>query len=243
MISETLRELAGLAMTDEDGREERLELLPPATEAEIAEIEASFSNGLPEELREALRVSAGLANGPLESLGFLDVDGFGMEDVFPDAYPVGHDGFGNYWILDLLPDQDGCGPVFYACHDPPVIAFQSADLSSFLREVVGLWQPGHRSPVDQVHEEVTSSIWASNTGVRDRETALTSSDALLVEFASGFPEEAMFADLRAPQLGDGFSWGRFGPRAEWSRAGVQRLWAIVPPQRRGLLARIFHRAG
>jgi hypothetical protein len=243
MLAETLRELAGSVMTDEDGQEERLELLPPATEAEIAEIEASFSTGLPNDLRQALNVSAGFANGPIESVGFLDVDGFGMEDVFPDAYPVGHDGFGNYWILDLLPDMDDCGPVFFACHDPPVIAFQSPDLSDFLRAVVSLWQPGGRSPIDIVHEEVTSSIWTSNTGIMNHETALTSSDVLLAEFASGFPEEAMFADLRAPKVGDGFSWGRFGPRTEWSRAGVHRMWATVPPQRRGLLARIFARGG
>ena len=241
MLAETLRELAGSSMTDEEGREERLELLPPATDAEIEAVEASFSISLPAELREALGVSTGFANGPIESLGFLDVDDFGMEDVFPHAYPVGHDGFGNYWVLDLLPDEDDCGPVFFACHDPPVIAFQSADISDFVREVVALWKPGHRSSVDIVHEEVTSSIWTSNAGIMNRETALSSSDAVLAEFASGFPDEAMFADLRVPDMGDGFSWGRFGPRAEWSRAGAHRLWATVPPQRRGLLARIFGR--
>lgn len=243
MLAGTLRELAGASMTDEDGHEERLELLPPATDAEIAGIEAAFSVAIPTELREALGVSTGFANGPLESLGFLDLDGFGMEDVFPHAYPVGHDGFGNYWILDLLPDEDACGPVFFACHDPPVIAFQSGDISEFVREAVALWQPGDRSSVDVVHEDVTSSVWASNTGILNRETALGSSDALLAEFASGFPGEAMFADLRAPKIGDGFSWGRFGPRAEWIRAGTQRLWAIVPPPRRGLLARIFGGSG
>jgi hypothetical protein len=241
MLAETLRELAGSPMTDEDGREEKLELLPPATDAEIARVEASFSVNLPTELKDALRVSAGFANGPIESLGFLDVDGFGMEDVFPDAYPLGHDGFGNYWILDLLPDDDDCGPVFFACHDPPVIAFQSATVSGFVRDVVALWQPGQRSTVDAVHEDVTSSIWTSNTGIMNREAAVSSSDAVLAEFASGFPDEAMFADLRAPRIGDGFSWGRYGPRTEWSRAGAERLWAVVPPQRRGLLARIFAR--
>jgi hypothetical protein len=242
MLSETLRDLAGASMTDEDGNGVRLELCPPATEAEIAQIEASISVALPTELREAMRVSVGFANGPLESLGFLDVDGFGMEDVFPNAYPVGHDGFGNYWVLDLRPDEDECGPVFYACHDPPVIAFQSPDVSDFLRASVSIWQPGPRSTVDIVHEEVTSAIWASNTGILNRETARNSPDAVLAEFASGFPDEAMFADLRSPKLGDGFSWGRFGPRKEWIRAGAQRLWAIVPPpQRRGLFARIFFR--
>jgi hypothetical protein len=164
--------------------------------------------------------------------------------VFPGAYPLGHDGFGNYWVLDLLPDEDRCGPVFFACHDPPVIAFQSSSPSAFVREVVALWQPGPRSPIDVVHEDVTAAIWASNSGLADHETAITSDDATLAEFAAGFPPEAVFADLRAAEVGDGFAWGRYGPRTEWTRAGRHRLWAAVPPPaRRGLLARIFHRGG
>jgi hypothetical protein len=189
-------------------------------------------------------VSAGFANGPLESLGFLDLAGFGMEDVFPNPFPVGHDGFGNYWVLDLLPDEDQCGPVFFACHDPPVVAFQTSDPSEFVREAVALWQSGPRSPIDVVHEDVTSAIWASNSGLKNREMALTSDDPILAEFAAGFPPETVFADLRAAKVGDGFSWGRYGPRTEWARAGRHRLWAAVPPPpRHGLLARIFRRRG
>ena len=243
MLAETLREVAGARLVDDDGREETLQLLPPATDAEIAEAEDAYSVPLPTELREAMRVTAGFANGPLESLGFLDHAGFGMDDVFPNAYPLGHDGFGNYWVLDLLPDQDECGPVFYACHDPPVIAFQSASASAFVREVVALHQSGPRSSVDVVHEDVTSAIWSSNAGLMSYADASASGDAVVQDFAAGFPPEAVFADLRAPKVGEGFSWGRFGPRAEWTRAGAHRLWAVVPPQRRGLLSRLFGRGG
>jgi hypothetical protein len=239
MLAETLSEVAGTRLVDEDGHEETLELLPPATDAEIAEAEAAFSVPLPVELLDALRVTAGFANGPIESLGFLDLAGFGMDDVFPNPYPLGHDGFGNYWVLDLLPDQDECGPVFYACHDPPVIAFQSPSASAFIREVVALGQAGPRSPVDIVHEDVTSAIWASSSGLVSHDAARASGDPVLSEFAAGFPAEAVFADLRRPTLGDGFPWGRFGPRTEWTRAGARRLWATVPPQRRGLMARLF----
>jgi hypothetical protein len=156
---------------------------------------------------------------------------------------VGHDGFGNYWVLDLLRDADECGPVFFACHDPPVIAFQSASPADFVRDVVAVWRPGPRSPVDIVHDDVTSAIWASNSGLVSRDELMGSGDTVLAEFAAGFPPEAVFADLRAGKLGDGFSWGRYGPRTEWTRAGAQRLWATVPPQPRGLLRRIFGRSG
>jgi hypothetical protein len=241
MLAQTLRDLAGAQLVDDDGTIEVLELLPPATDAEVADLEATLSVPLPSEMREALAVSAGFANGPLESLSLLDLAGFGMDDVFPEAYSIGHDGFGNYWILDLLPDRDECGPVFYACHDPPVIAYQSASVADFLRDVVALWQEGPRSPVDVVHEDVTSSIWAQDPGLASPDELATSVDPVLADFAAGFPPEAVFADLRSATVGDGFAWGRYGPRTEWTRAGTHRLWATVPPQRRGLLGRLFGR--
>lgn len=242
MLADTLRDVAGTRLVDEDGEEHVLELLPPATESELAKVASESSVPLPTELRQALTVCTGFANGPLESLGFLDLAGFGMEDVFPNAYPLGHDGFGNYWVLDLLPGEDQCGPVFFACHDPPVVAFQSSDPSAFVREVVALWQSGPRSPIDVVHDDVTSAIWASNSGLTDRDVVLTSDDPTLAEFAADFPPGAVFADLRAAKIGDGFSWGRYGPRTEWIRAGRHRLWALAPPPpRRGLLSRLFHR--
>jgi hypothetical protein len=244
MLADTLRDLAGTRLVDEDGEEHVLELLPPATESEVELVEAESSLRLPTELREALSVSAGFANGPLESLGFLDLAGFGMEDVFPGAHPLAHDGYGNYWVLDLVPGEDACGPVFYACHDPPVIAFQSSNPSDFLRDVVALWQPGPRSPIDVVHEDVTSAIWASNAGLVSQEELLASGDPAAATFAADFPPQAVFADLRAARVGDGFPWGRYGPQTAWTRAGPDRLWATVPPPpRRGLLARFFGRGG
>jgi hypothetical protein len=241
MLAQALLELAGTHLVDDDGASEVLELLPPATDREIADLEDSLSVPLPTELREALRVSTGFVNGPLESLSLLDLAGFGMDDVFPEPYSIGHDGFGNYWILDLLPDRDECGPVYYACHDPPVIAYQSATPADFLRDVVALWQDGPRSPVDVVHDDVASSIWASKAGLTGRDALDTSGDPVLLDFAAGFPPETVFADLRSATVGEGFAWGRYGPRTEWTRAGTHRLWATVPPTRRGLLDRIFGR--
>ncbi len=242
MLADTLRAVAGTCLVDEDGHEETLELLPSATDDEIAAVESALGIPLPGELRGALHVTAGFANGPLESFGFLDLGGFGMEDVFPWAFPIGHDGFGNYWVLDLLPDRDQCGPVFFACHDPPVIAFQSPDPATFVREVVALGQRGPRSPVDVVHDDVTAAVWTSKSGLMPRDVAHSSEDGALTGFAAGLPPEAVLADLRTPTVGDGFPWGAYGPRTQWTRAGRRRLWATVPPPPRpGLFARLFGR--
>lgn len=240
MLADALRSLAGLRLTDEDGTTHILELLPPATEAELRRLEASLPAPVPDEIRAALRVTTGLANGPLESLSLLDLEGFGLEEAFPHAYSIAHDGYGNYWVLDLLPEPGPWGPVFYACHDPPVIAYQAETIEAFLGDVVALWQPGRRSPVDRMHEEDVHRIWRDHEGLLEPVDAAGSGDPVLAAFAGTLPAGARVADLRQAQPGQGFAWGRFGPRTEIRRAGRERLWALIPPEQRpGLLRRLF----
>jgi hypothetical protein len=240
MLAETLRTLAGLRLQDKDGHAHTLELLPPATEVELRALEADLPCPLSEDVREALRVSKGLANGPLESFSLVDLAGFGLDEVFPYPYSVAHDGYGNYWVLDLLPDSTAWGPVFYACHDPPVIAYQAATLEQFLRDVVAMWQAGTRSPVDVVHEEAVHRIWHDHPGVTTAADAAASGDQVVREFAAGLPQRGFVADLRSAWPGDGFAWGRFGPRTELRRAGRTRVWGIVPPESKpGLFQRLF----
>src|SRR5688572_27132888 len=104
MLAETLRSIAGKKLVDTDGNVEVIELLPPATDAQIRALEVAVRGPLPDEIRAALAVTTGLANGPLESFSILDLEGFGLEEVFPNAYSIAHDGYGNYWVLDVLPD-------------------------------------------------------------------------------------------------------------------------------------------
>ena len=97
---------------------------------------------------------------PLESFSLLDLEGFGLEEAFPQAYSIAHDGYGNYWVLDLLPGDGAWGPVFYACHDPAVIGYQAETIETFLADVVAMWRPG-RSPVDRMHERRSIASGAS----------------------------------------------------------------------------------
>jgi cell wall assembly regulator SMI1 len=242
MLADALRSLAGLRLTDEDGKAHVLELRPPATEAEIRRLEETLPGPLPEEMRAALGVTTGLADGPLESFSLLDLEGFGLEEAFPQAYSIAHDGYGNYWVLDLLPGDGAWGPVFYACHDPPVIAYQAPTIEAFLEDVVALWRPG-RSPVDRMHEDVVHRIWRDHPGLLTPAEAAGTGDSVLAGFAASLPAEAWIADLPQARFADGFAWGRFGPRTEIRRAGRERLWALIPPERKpGLLQRLFGRS-
>jgi cell wall assembly regulator SMI1 len=240
MLADTLRQLAGVRLVDEDGNQEILELLPPATEAEIQQAEAALPGPLPAEIRDALRVSKGLANGPLETFSLVDLEGFGLDEAFPHPHSIAHDGFGNYWILDLLPDSGVWGPVFFACHDPPVIAYQAPTIEEFLRDAVAMWQGGPRSPVDVVHEDVVNRIWRENPDLLTPEAAAASADPTLRGFAASLPPTALIADLRQARVGQGFSWGRYGPKTGLLRAGRERIWAMVPPERKpGFFGRLF----
>lgn len=244
MLATTLQELAGLRLRDEDGNEEVLDLQPAAAEAELQTIEARVPCPIPDDIRDALRISKGLANGPLASFSLVDLEGFGLEELLPHAYSIAHDGFGNYWVLDLLPSTTVWGPVLYACHDPPVLAYQAASIEEFLRDTVAMWQAGPRSPVDIVHEDVVRRIWQENPDLRAASALRQSEDAVLRVFADSLPPTALIADLRQPKLGDGLSWGRFGPQTAIRRAGEERLWALMPPARKpGILASLFGRPG
>lgn len=242
MLADMLRSLAGLQLTDEDGQAHVLELRPPATDAEIRRLEQALPAPLPDEMRAALGVTTGLENGPLESFSLLDLEGFGLEEAFPQAYSIAHDGSGNYWVLDLLPGDGAWSPVFYACHDPPVIGYQAETIEAFLGDVVAMWRPG-RSPVDRMHEEEVHRIWRDDSSLLTPAGVAGSEDPVLAGFAATLPADARIADLRRARYGEGFAWGRFGPRTEIRRAGRERLWALIPPERKpGLLRRLFGRS-
>ena len=240
MLADLLRQLAGVRLTDEDGNDHVLELQPPATDDEVRRLQDSLPCPIPADIRDALRVAKGLSASPLESFSLIDLEGFGLEELLPHAYSIAHDGFGNYWVLDLLPRATSWGPVFYVCHDPAVIAYQAPTIEVFLNDMVAMWQPGERSPVDGVHDDVVNRIWRDNPGLAIPADVQRSNDAVLRAFAETLPPTAVIADLRQPALGQGFSWGRFGPRTIIRRAGEERIWALIPPEQKpGFFARIF----
>ena len=240
MLADTLRSLAGVRFKDERGNDQVVTLEPPATEAELRALEARLPCPIPDDIREALRVSKGLADGPIDPFSLVDLEGFGLEEMLPYGHSIGHDGSGNFWVLDLLTTTTVWQPVFYACHDPPVLAYQSATIEDFLRDIVAMGQPGPRSAVDIVHDDVVMEIWKTNPNVLTPQSLLASSDPVMQAFASSLPTSACVVDLRHPQLGQGFSWGRFGSETTIQRAGEERIWAIIPPKRKpGLFANIF----
>ena len=177
-------------------------------------------------LKISLAFSRGFENGPVESVDFSGLMDFGMEEVFPCAIPIAHDGFGNYWVVDLTSGSRAWAPIFYVCHDPAVIVFQSASLAEFIEELLRLGNPPYKSALDEVHETATFAIWNDLPGMRAAGEFHNAEDTALREFAEGLGGDWLIADLRNAAVGDGFPWGRFGPRTANRRMREERVFAI-----------------
>jgi hypothetical protein len=94
--------------------------------------------------------------------------------------------------------------VFFACHDPPVVLYQSPDIGRFLHETFRMNVPPHASLVDDVHEDRLFNVWRENPGTLDH-TAALAGDENLRGFAAELDDRFHFVDLRSPEIGMGFS--------------------------------------
>lgn len=234
---ELVREATRKEFRSEDGDPVSLELRPGLSESELSRFESGLPCPLPPEMRELLRFSRGF-DGLLESVDFTGVEGgFGLESIFPSALSIAHDGFGNYWVVDLLPESGSFGPIYFACHDPPVVLFQSPTIGHFLLELWKMFTPPHRSLIDDVHEDRIFEVWRKNPGVLSREECLRSPDPLLSAFAQELDPSFQIVDLRNPPVGFGFSWGRYGPKGVVRRFGTEPIFACQ--KKAGFMKKLF----
>jgi hypothetical protein len=196
---------------------------------------------LPKELREVLALCSGIC-GCLNGIDFTGKSmSFEQKDVFPNGLPIAADGCGNFWVLDITPMTTQAAPVFFACHDAPVVLYQSPDLASFLAEVFRMHTPPHKSLVNDILGDRLFHVWRKNPGVMNQQAAAVGSDAELRSFATGLPEHFQIVDLRSASPGMGFSWGRYGPRTELRRHGYERIFGYAKPPSTGLFAKLFGR--
>jgi cell wall assembly regulator SMI1 len=212
-------------LVDRDGQEFELDLLPPLTEEELATFEASLPCPLPESIRELLELASGFEGGFADTVDFAGRFAFAME-AFPHGLPIASDGAGNFWVADLSAQSTEFGPIYFACHDPPIIAYQSASLSEFLGELLD--PSTDVGAVETVYEEGAMKIWKEDPDALPKGKALASSDATLRGFALNVPDGFLIVDLRNAPVGAGFSWGRFGADTRVLRHGTEPLFAYGP---------------
>ena len=237
---ENIRQAQSGTLIDEDGHDVTLELLPGLTRTELQDFVGQVPCRIPPEIVELLGACRGFY-GTVAQVDFTGRDlMFEFEAAFPHGLPIAADCSGNFWVVDLHPDTTGWGPIYFACHDAPVILFQADSLDQFLGELFRMFEPPHRSLIDDVHEDRLARVWRTNPGVLSHERCLLSEDPILSVFARELDESFQIIDLRRAKPGDGFSWGRYGPKTQIQRFGTHAVFAYKKP--RSFISRLLERA-
>lgn len=228
-------------LVDEDGNQVKLRLLPGLRPEEIDDLCSSLLVPPPDDVRDLLEFCSGI-EGALDVIDFTGRTlgpGLGLECLIPHALPIGCDGCGNYWVVDIQPGSPDWGPIYYYCHDAPVILLQAMNVQQFVVEVLKIYTPPRRSLIDDVHEDRLFDVWSKNPGVLDCADALNSPDAPLKAFAQELNADFQFIDLRGAPIGMGFSWGRYGANTEIRRFGDLPIFAYRKPEKTGFFSRLF----
>ena len=249
-LAELVKQAEGRTIRNGDGRREALRLMPPISEDQRRELERTLPDPLPEEMRELLGVARGFENGPYE----VDFSGYARNGeglripggvceffkVFPCALPIATDGCGNDWMIDITNSDSVWGPVFFACHDPPVFVFTASDLRDFIEEWLKLAE-GKDSKLGRTFDEAVNKVKAEDPSLISHEVAIRSTDTVIKSFAEKAGDSFQLVDLRRATVGDGFYWGRvIDPDTDMIRDGKDLLFAIRnPPPKKSLLKRLF----
>jgi hypothetical protein len=233
---DVIKDAQSKRLVDEDGDVVELKLWPPMGEAEIDDFAGSLICELPVEMRDLLQYCRGF-EGIIDVVDFSGQDlSFRIDNIFPHGLPIASDGFGNFWLADLQPDSTSWAPIYFCCHDAPIIVYQAGSLSHFLQELFRMVMPPHKSEVDDVHEDRIANIWSKNPGVLAYDACLNSADPILSDFARELDESYQLIDLREAKIGHGFSWGRYGPQTIIKRYGYHPVFAY---QKKSFLKRLF----
>ena len=237
---EIIRRAQTGTLIDEDGNVVTLELFPGLSNTELQDFANRVPCRIPPEIAELLGACSGFS-GTVEQVDFSGRDlMFEFDAAFPYGLPIAADGYGNFWVVDLLPDATAWGPIYFACHDAPVILYQADSLEQFLRELFRMFEPPHQSLIDDVHEDRLAHVWRTNPGVLSHEQCLLLEDPVLSAFAGELDESFQIIDLRLAKPGDGFSWGRYGPKTQIQRFGTHAVFAYKKPK--SIISRLLGRA-
>ncbi|TDS17319.1 SMI1/KNR4 family protein [Sphingobacterium paludis] len=235
---EIINTLKTNSFIDEDGESYTLDFLDPLSEAEIRELRESFpGKHIADELLEILQVTRGWDSAAFNMVYFDSIDEFGFWELSPNSVTLGHDGFGNYWVLDI-DSRGNLGKVFFACHDPAVFMVHSQDLHEYLEHLLNFHENPGKNYINDFQINTVSEVWQHNGSCVPKTDFLKNKpefEAFLSEFEG---DEWTIADLTAGENGVGFAWGKFGPNQLVQRHPDELLW-VLKNRKKGFLARLF----
>jgi cell wall assembly regulator SMI1 len=240
---EIIKTLKSEKLLDLDGTPMNIEFYEGLSEHEIDQLEVEHSLTLQTEVRELLTESSGMRNcgDVICEFAFDGLKSFQFSECFPNSLPIAHDGCGNFWVLDLCADIAWSGRIYLISHDPAVVLYQSHSLADFLMDFFKSYQSPHINLIEHTTSNFLLQVWKENPDILDYETCLFSKDDKLISFAQSLDKEFTFIDLREPQPGLGFSWGRYGPKTILKRHDSYPIFAYKRAVKASLLSSIFRR--
>lgn len=236
---EMLKQARDLITVEEGEQSPELAFLPGLSDDEISAFEAKLPCPMPDGMRAVLKYTVGLNTYSVEGLNFCG-EPYELLDVFPYAVPIANDGTGNFWMIDFVSESQQWGPVFYVCHDPPVVVYQAATLEAFVK---GLIKSANNpdTPISPLLCPLIDKVYEKNPHALSYAHCINSSDKSLREFAATLDKTYQIIDLRRPWLGQGISF-----KSAVKRHKEERIFAYQPRRSvfqrylKPLLNRIFN---
>lgn len=233
-----IKKLKSSTFTDEDGETYTLDFKDGLTTEDIENLKPLFPNNtIDDELIEILKETRGWEDYGLDDIDFSSIGQFGFTELCPNSVTLGHDGFGNHWVLDILNDGS-LGHVYYACHDPAVLVYYADNLNGFLSSLLEFHESPAQNYLNDIHNNVVYNIWKNNGLFIDKidfEKANTSYSSFLNQLEGN---DWVIADLRHAKNKTGFAWGKFGPNSEIKRHPKELIWG-VKKSKKGFFKRLF----
>ncbi|MEM9001202.1 MAG: SMI1/KNR4 family protein [Bacteroidota bacterium] len=235
---EIIKKLRESIFTDEDGEDYSLDFQDGLTDSEIEELSQSFPNNtIDPSIKEILKETRGWEGYGLEQVDFSAIGHFGFLELSPNSITLGHDGSGNFWILDIL-SGGSLGHVYYACHDPAVLVKCSDNLNGFLRSLAEFYESPSENYLNEIHDNVVFEIW-KNGGKLIAKADFIRENKAYSGFLRGFAgDDWIIADLRNPKDKDGFAWGKFGPNNLTKRHPKDLIW-VIKKKKKGFFGRLL----
>jgi len=235
---EIIKKIKASTFTDEDGESYELEFEDGLAQTEIDELSEKFpSQTIDPEIIEILKFTKGWDGYSLEHVYFNSIGEFGFWELSENCLTVGHDGFGNHWILDIN-EKGKLGKVFFACHDPAVFVIHSQNLNEYLHHLLELYENPGEGHLNEVHEKTVMTIWDNNKLCFSK-AEFEANNPTFKEFLAEFKgENWIVADLRKGMNKDGFSWGKFGPNKHTKRHPTELVW-VIGEKKKGFFQRFF----
>ncbi len=210
---------------DDEGIPRRIKLIPPGKGLNEHLFRERFRAVIPPDMQDLYALASGFELHYTE-VQFKEHRLQGYDFLFEDWLEIVADGFGNHWVLEIRPGADSWGPVWFTCHDPPVVLHIADDLTSFLRQFLD----AHRAA--EVHNPFACShhdalqLWEREPRWPTAAALRATADPLIARLVADLPDHAEIIDLRPGARG--FMWQSYDTYIPACRSLHPLLFALHP---------------